>query len=127
MQRDAELHADEDKRKRELVDLRNQADQMCFQLEKLIKENADKLKDSDKAPLEKAIEKAREASKGDDPAAIKSAVSELEAASHAFSKTLYASAQGATASASGAATGEAPGHRPSDDDTIDAEFEVKKD
>ncbi len=62
---------------------------MCFQLEKLIKEHGDKIKERDKAPLEAAITKAREAAKGDDVDAIKSAISELEQASHAVSKMLY--------------------------------------
>ena len=83
--------------------LRNQADSMCFQIEKLIKEHADKLRRRDKAPLEAAIEKTREAAKGDDVDAIKSAISELEQASHAFSKTLYESkARGRPAQPGGA-------------------------
>ncbi|TWT29926.1 molecular chaperone DnaK [Blastopirellula retiformator] len=127
MQKDAEEHAAEDKRKRELADLRNQAESMCFQLEKLIKENGEKLSDSDKEPLEKSIEKTREAAKGEDVDAIKSAISELEAASHAVSKALYEGAD-----AAGAAGAEAPGGAEAagaegDDDAIDAEFEVKKD
>ena len=121
MRRDAEDHAAEDKAKRELVELRNQADQMCFQLEKLMKENADKLSDKDKEPLAQAIAKTKEVAKKDDPAAVREAVSELERASHAFSKTLYESAQGKPSSNGNAATET----EPADDDTIDAEFEVK--
>jgi len=132
MQRDAEAHAAEDKRKRELAELRNQADAMAFQLEKSMKEHADKLKEGDKEPLEKAIAKVRETAKGEDPAAIKSAIEELEQASHAFSKTLYESAQQAGGdAAAGAAAGEQAGGAGSsdsgDDDVVDAEFEVKKD
>ena len=128
MQQEAEEHAADDKAKRELVDLRNQADQMCFQVEKLIKENADKLSDSDKTPLEQAIEKVREAAKGDDGQAIKSAVEELEQASHALSKTMYESG-GPAGGDNGAATGgnaEADEVDATEDDAIDAEFEVKK-
>ncbi len=54
----------EDKKKRELAELRNQAESMCFQLEKLMKEHADKLSDADKAPLEAAIKKTRDVAKG---------------------------------------------------------------
>jgi molecular chaperone DnaK len=126
MKRDAELHASEDKSKRELAESRNKAEQMCFQVEKLIKENSDKLKESDKAPLQKAIEKAREAAKGDDLHAIKSAVDELEQASHALSKILYESAQGAGARAGGPAEPHGNGTTTTDSDTIDAEFEVKE-
>ncbi|HVX13580.1 MAG TPA: molecular chaperone DnaK [Pirellulales bacterium] len=123
MRKDAESHAADDKRKRELAETRNQAESMCFQLEKLMKEHADKLGESDKAPLEAAIKRTREVAKGDDVEAIKSAVSELEQASHALSKTLYQSqARPGAEGAPGAAGGAKPA---SEDDAIDAEFEVK--
>jgi molecular chaperone DnaK len=129
MQRDAESHAAEDKKKRELAEARNQADSMCFQMEKLMKEHADKLKEADKAPLEAAIGKAREAAKGDNVDAIKSAIGELEHASHAMSKVLYEAgkAPGGDAGAQGAGGEQASGAKSGgDDDAIDAEFEVKK-
>lgn len=119
----AEEHAEEDKRKFELVEARNQADQMCYQLEKLMKEHADKIGPKDKEPLEKAIEKVRSVAKGDDTAAIKSAVSDLEQASHAFSKMLY---QKQTSGGAGAAGAEKAAGGNGQDDAIDAEFEVKK-
>ena len=132
MQKDAEAHASEDKKRRELAETRNQADSMCFQLEKLIKENEDKLKDADKAAVNTAIEKTREAAKGEDLDAMKSAVRDLEQASHALSQSLYSQAGAAAGAApgtgaAGATPGaEAAGGAPSeDDDAIDAEFEVK--
>jgi molecular chaperone DnaK len=126
MKHDAEENAEDDKRRFELVEARNQADQMCYQLEKLIKENSDKLSDSDKEPLQKAIEKVREAAKGEDTQAIKSAVSELEQASHAFSKVLYESqAAEQAAGGAGSAAGAQQAASGGDDDAIDAEFEVK--
>lgn len=120
MKKDAELHADEDKQKKELADARNQAEQMCYQLEKQMTENADKLRDSDKEPLTAAITRTRETAKGSDAAAIKSAVETLEQAANAFSKVLYE--RGAAAGAGGEPSGQStkPG-----DDAIDAEFEVK--
>ena len=127
MKHDAEENADEDKRRFELVEARNQADQMCYQLEKLIKENSDKLSDSDKEPLQKAIETVREAAKGEDTQAIKSAVSELEQASHAFSKVLYESQAAEQAAGGGdAADASQAAASAADDDAIDAEFEVKE-
>ncbi|MBL9091447.1 MAG: molecular chaperone DnaK [Planctomycetaceae bacterium] len=128
MRKDAELHAGEDKKKRELAEARNQADSMCFQMEKLIKEHADKLKDADKQPLEAAIAKAREAAKGDNVDAIKSAITELEHASHAMSKVLYDAGQAAGAAGAQPGGGESAGggKQGGDDDVIDAEFEVKK-
>ena len=56
MRREAESHADDDKRKRELIDARNEADQLIWQMEKLLKDNADKISDADKAPIQAAIE-----------------------------------------------------------------------
>ncbi len=89
MRHDADAHADEDKRKRALAEQRNQADSMCWQLEKLLKEHDAKLNPADKEAVTKAMEKTREAAKTDDLDRIKSAVHELEQASHALSKTLY--------------------------------------
>ena len=124
--KEAEEHADEDKKLRELVELRNGAEMKCFDLEKLMKENAEKLKDTDKGPLETAITKVREVAKGEDAEAIKSAINELEQASHGLSKTLYEGAQ-SSAATSGKGESSADGDTPEDDDAIDAEFEVKKD
>ena len=129
MRKDAESHADEDKKKRGLIEARNEAESRSYQLEKLIKQQGDKLKESDKSALEAAIAKVREAAKGEDAAAIKSAIGELEAASHAMSEALYKSAATAGAGPAGAsaadAAGAASGGSSPDDDAIDAEFEVK--
>ena len=133
MRRDAEAHASEDKEKFELATLRNQADNMTYQLEKMMKEHADKLTDADRDPLQKAIETTREKAKGTDTAAIKSAIEQLEAASHAFSKVLYekgaagaAGAAGGSAGAEAAGPEAASGGKKPDDDVIEGEFEVKK-
>jgi molecular chaperone DnaK len=127
MRKDAESHADEDKKKRALVEARNEADSRCYQLEKLIKQQGEKLKDSDKQALEAAIAKVREAAKGEDAAAIKSAIGELEAASHAMSEALYKATAGAAPGADAASAGTTDGQSQTstDDDAIDAEFEVK--
>ncbi len=129
MRKDAEAHAEEDKRKRQLAELRNQADSMCWQLEKLMKEHDAKLTAADRQAMNAAIEKVREAAKGDNAEAIKSAISQLEAASHAFSKSLYerATAGAQAGSGSGANGGSASKGTSGggDDDAIDAEFEVK--
>jgi molecular chaperone DnaK len=125
MRRDAETHASEDKKKRELAEARNQAESMCFQLEKLMKEHSDKIKEADKGPLEASIAKAREKAKGEDLDAIKSAIGELEAASHAVSKAMYEAGQGATPP-DGETAGSTASAGGKDDDTIDAEFEVKE-
>jgi molecular chaperone DnaK len=128
MRKDADLHAEEDKRKLRLAEARNRAEALCFQTEKLVKENSDKLSASDKAPLEAAITKAREAAKAEDVDAITSAHDALEQAAHALSKILYASTSGqAGGGAEPDATAGASGSSRGPDDAIDAEFEVKKD
>ncbi|MEN6404948.1 MAG: molecular chaperone DnaK [Thermoguttaceae bacterium] len=132
MRKDADSHADEDKRKRELAEQRNQADSMCWQLEKLLKEHDAKLGAADKEAVSKAIAKTREAAKSDDVEQIKAAVHELEQASHALSKSLYekAGAQQAPGAAPGAQPSSGGSSTPSgsggDDEAIDAEFEVKE-
>jgi len=122
MRKDAEQNAEADKQKLRLAEARNRAEALCFQTEKLIKENDGKLSASDKAPIEAAIAKARETSKGEDVDAITSAHSSLEQAAQALSKVLYeATAQRGGAAPEGAAAASDKGP----DDTIDAEFEVK--
>ncbi len=130
MRKDAEVHATEDKRKRDLAESRNKAESMCFQLEKLIKEHNDKLTDADRAPLEAAMVRVREVAKTEDLDKIKSAVADLEQASHAFSKSLYARTQqaGPTPGPGGGPSGDSAraGGGGGDDEAIDAEFEVKE-
>ena len=135
MQKDADQHAEEDKKKRELAEARNQAESMCFELEKLLKEQDEKLEDADKAAMTKAVEKTREAAKGDDSDAIKAALAELEQASHALSKVLYETGAAGPEAAGPGDAGPPPGGGESgggesggggeDDDVIDAEFDVK--
>jgi len=126
MQKDAQEHAADDKKKRELVEARNEADSRCYQLEKLIKDQGDKLSEADKTSLEAAMEKVRAAAKEDDVEAIRAALQELEAASHAMSESLYkaTAAAGDAPSATGD-DGAGQSQAEADDDTIDAEFEVK--
>jgi molecular chaperone DnaK len=135
--RDADLHAEEDKQKRQLAELRNQADSMIWQLEKLIQEHDAKLRAPDKEAVTKAIEQTRAAAKGDNAGTIKTAIHQLEQASHALSQSLYATANApAENSTARPQTGNGAEHRPnarpggtdpdgSNDDAIDAEFEVK--
>jgi molecular chaperone DnaK len=122
MRKDAESHAEEDKRKYRVAEARNKAEALCFQTEKLIKENEAKLSASDKAPLEAAVTKARETAKGEDVDAINSAHGALEQAVHALSKVLYESTAGGRGDAQ---PEQASGGDKGPDDTIDAEFEVK--
>ena len=118
MRQDAEVHAEEDKKQFELVEARNKADQLVYQMEKMIEENGDKLQESDLAPVQASIDKVKEAVGGEDKDGINSAVSDLEQTSQALSQVLYQAAQqegGPDESADDV----------KDDDAIDAEFEVK--
>jgi molecular chaperone DnaK len=131
MRREAESHADDDRKRRELIDARNKADQMIYQMEKLLKDNADKLSEGDRAPIQSAIEKLKQVASKDDVAAINTAIGELEQASHAMAQHLYSRGQpgagpdGSTAAGgAGATPGDSQGK--GKDDVIDAEFEVKK-
>jgi molecular chaperone DnaK len=118
MRREAELHADEDKKFVELAEAKNRADNTIHGLEKAMKDQGESLSASDREPLELAIKKARDAIATNDAAAIKAATMELEQSAQAFRSTL-----GPQASTAGAPAGDA---KPaSDDDAIDAEFEVK--
>lgn len=124
MRDDAESHASEDKRKLDLANARNQADQLCYQVEKSLEENKDKLSEDDKEPMQRAVTKLREIAGSEDLEGINSAIKDLEQAQQAWSKVLYEKA--AAEGGGEQAAGEAP-DSDADDDAIDAEFEVKND
>ncbi len=128
MRKDAESHAGEDKRKRELIDACNMADQIIYQMEKLLKDNADKISEGDKAPIKAAIEKVKQAASGEDVAAIRRSIEELQQASHAMAEHLNKQQPGGGAGGGGAggAGAQPSGDGKGKDDVIDAEFEVKK-
>jgi len=128
MQREAESHAADDKRKRDLAEARNTADQRVYQLEKLMDKNKDKLNESDKSAVRAAIDRVNEVKKGDDPDAINRAIDDLQRASQAMAEHLYA-AKGAAEPGPGASeqaspNGGAQAGKP--EDVIDVEFEEKK-
>jgi molecular chaperone DnaK len=125
MRREADSHAEDDRKKRELIDERNKADQMVYSLEKLLKENAGKISEADQAPIKSAIEKVKQAASKDDVSEIRRAMGELEQAAHAMSQHLYkqqAAGGGPAPEGGSQPSGEGKGK----DDVIDAEFEVKK-
>ena len=133
MRKDAEAHVGEDKKRRELVDLKNQGDAMAYQMEKMLSEQGEKVEAADRGNIETAITSLREALKGDDAAAIRRAMETLEKNSHKVAEQMYkaAASQGAQdAPGPGQQSGEGDGEKPSDgeggDDVIDAEYEVKE-
>src|SRR5262249_11444441 len=117
MRKEAEAHADEEKRKVEVITAKNEADQAVYLVEKMLKEHGAKLGDADKAPIQAAVEKTKEAAKGQDAQAVRNATSDLKVAWQALARCVQ---QG------GAAPGGEPGAGGGKDNTIDAEYEVKK-
>ncbi|MCK9195917.1 MAG: molecular chaperone DnaK [Syntrophales bacterium] len=131
--KDADAHAEDDKRKRDLVEARNQADAFVYSVEKNIKEFGDKIDAAEKARIEDAIARTKKAIEGDDIEAIKKVQEELTTASHKLAEAMYAktageqqAGQGAGAGAgAGAQAGGQPGGK-KDDDVVDADFEEVK-
>ena len=119
MRKDAEAHAEDDKKKQELASAKNQASALVHQTEKTLKEHADKLDDASKSAIEASVEKVRKSAEGSDAAAILAACEELAKASHALAEHMYADKGGADGAADGSSAGGA------DDDVIYAEFETK--
>jgi molecular chaperone DnaK len=127
MRKDAEVHADEDKKRRELVDLKNQADALAYQMEKTLKEQGEKVSPEDRGNVESAISQLREALKGDDGQAIRRSMENLEKASHAVAEEMYkAAADKAQAGAVPPPPEEPKADDKDGDDVIDAEYEVKE-
>jgi len=98
MVKDAQSHAAEDQSRRELIDARNQADALAYQVEKSVNENREKLAVGELSRVDQAIAEARRVAQGDDLAAIKKAIDELQRASHGIAEQLYKGAQGAQGS-----------------------------
>lgn len=90
--KEAEAHAEEDKKRKELVETKNQADNMVYGLEKMIKENGDKLAEEDKKKLEEAIEKAKKDFESEDVEVLKKAIDELTQVSNGIVSKMYQSA-----------------------------------
>jgi molecular chaperone DnaK len=95
MVREAESHAEEDRKRREAVELRNEADNLVFRTEKLLSENADKISDDVKQPVEEALAEVKTALEGTDDDAVKAAVEKLNTTSAAVGQAMYAAAQAA--------------------------------
>ena len=126
--KDAESHAEDDKKKKELIEARNQADALVYSVEKNVKEFGDKVSADEKTRIEEAIAKAKKAIEGDSLSDITAAQEELTNASHKLAEAMYAKASEphAEAGAQGAAGGAQAGAGKKDDDVVDADFEDVK-
>lgn len=124
MQKQAEAHADEDKKKFELAEAKNNGSRLTYEVEKLLKEHAEKIDDSSKSAIEASVKKVNDAIGTEDAAAINSACEELQQATHAFTEQMYKESQAAGADGTSAEGGDAAAPA-EEEDVIDAEFEKK--
>ncbi len=128
MQQDAEKHADEDRKRKELIEAKNNADSLLYTAEKSLREVGDKVDSETKSKVEAAIEKLKKTMEGDDAEAIKAATEELSQASHKVAEAMYSQASqqqaGGTAGEAGE-SGESAG-KSEDEDVVDADYEEVK-
>ena len=120
MVKDAEAHAEDDRRRREEAEIRNNADQLVYQTEKLLKDQGDKFDATERADVESAVAQVTEALNGTDVEAIKTATEKLLTASQSFSQKLYDAASQAEGQAP--PTGGDDGSSQNDDEIVDAEI-----
>jgi molecular chaperone DnaK len=123
MVKDAEMHESEDKKRRELIEAKNQADSLVYTTEKSLKDNEDKVDAETKANIESALEDVKKAMEGDDVEAINKAVEALSQASHKLAEAMYAEAQQEGEAGAGAEQGESA----AEEDVVDAEYEDVED
>jgi molecular chaperone DnaK len=122
MVKDAEAHAEEDRRRREEAETRNNADNLVYQTEKVLREQGDKVSEEERAAVEQPLADVKTALAGTDTDAIKAAVERLMTASQAFSQKLYEAAARDTAAAAGTSASGASTSGQSDDEVVDAEI-----
>ncbi|MER7110715.1 Hsp70 family protein, partial [Streptomyces sp. NPDC000229] len=128
MVRDAERHAEEDRRRREAAETRNQGEQLVYQTERFLRDNEDKVPGEVKSEVEGALAELREKLKGEDTAEIRTATEKAAAVSQKLGQAMYADAsQGAGGAGSGAGSGPGSGSGEgskggADDEVVDAEI-----
>ena len=141
MVKEAESNSEADQKRKEVAEVRNQAENLCYQMEKTLKEHGEKISAEEKEKVEKSLEALKKVNEGEDVEAIKRSMEELTQASHELSKVLYeeaakeqGGADAAAAAAAGAAGGATPppeaaaqaeGGAKGGEDVIDAEFRTK--
>jgi len=125
MKQDADAHAEEDRKQRELIDARNQADTTVYQLRKQLEEHGDKVSAEIRGNIESALSNVEEKAKGDDAEAIKRALEELNNVAQELGKAVYEQAGAQEAGAAGGQQASDKASKESDEDVVDAEYEVK--
>ena len=126
MVKDAEANAEADKKKKEAVEAKNQAESLVHTTEKTLKENADKISEADKQAIETEIKALKTALEADDLSVIKEKSESLMQASLKLGEAMYKNAGAANASASAAGAGAGASEAPKDDKVVDADFEEVK-
>lgn len=121
MVREAEEHAAEDKKRRESAETRNQAEQLVYGIEKLIKDNEEKLPEDVKNEVQGDVDGLKAALAGEDDEAVKTAYDKLNASQSKLGEAIYASSQADASASEQASSGEQPADESSDEDVIDAE------
>ncbi len=122
MVRDAESHAEDDRRRREEAEVRNTADTLVYQTEKLLREQGEKFEGTEKEDVSSALQKVKESLSGTDIEAIKTATESLMTASQGFSQRLYEQASQSATSGATAGDGSPPADEAGDDEVVDAEI-----
>ncbi len=126
MQKDAESHADEDRKRKELVETKNQADSMIYATEKSMKDLADKVDSETKNKVQVEIDSLKKLMESDDVEAIKKGLESLTQASHKLAEMMYAQATKDKTGEGAEGAGQASGAKKDDDDVVDADFEEVK-
>ena len=126
MQKDAEAHADEDRKRKELVETKNQADSMIYATEKSMKDLGDKVDSETKNKVQTEIDSLKKLMESEDAEAIKKGLESLTQASHKLAEMMYAQATKDKAAEGGEGGGQAGGAKKDDDDVVDADFEEVK-
>ncbi len=126
MVRDAESHQEDDRRRREEAEVRNTADTLVYQTEKLLREQGDKIEGSEKEAVSSALQGVKDALSGSDTEAIKTATESLMTASQGFSQRLYEQASQSQATDGAASSSEQHASDAADDEVVDAEIVDEK-
>jgi molecular chaperone DnaK len=128
MQKDAEAHAEEDKRKRERIEARNHLDSLIYSTEKSLKDHRSEVDEATAGAIEAALEKAKKAMESEDAGVIKAAADELTQSSHKLAEAMYAKAakEQTSANDSDASDGKSEGQAQGKENVVDADFEEVK-
>lgn len=127
MVKEAEAHAEEDKKRREEAEVRNTAEQTVYQMNKILKDEADKISDETASAVKEDIDALKTALEGDDVEAIKEAMSKLNESGMKIGQEVYAAAQAEQAQAEAGAEGAQSETSGGEDDVIDAEIVDEED